>query len=291
MNTTIKRATRRLALALAIALVDSGRCDEPGLESRAWRGETAYVRLSEGVANGLVPFAGRDLDGVKLSLLRFENVAYDKTVRASEPVKDKKGNVVKDKNGKDKTRSYQKFIAKAKVPDLCREWEPGDSHKPTMVKLVASPDADPGRRIVPLGTSGNIFVLTVVDRVLPPAKDWKYFLDLWQHPWAVSRYFNVEPFSKEHYAKMEPIWRNLAGCGCKALTVTLLDLPWNNQCYDGYHSMIERTKNADGSWTFGYRLFDEYVAFGRKCGLGPDIACYSMCPWGYMMTWRERGMG
>ena len=147
-------------------------------EAKVWRGETAYVRPPDGVGEGLECLAGLDLNGVSVSLLYFEDVAFDKTEKTTEVVKDKKGNVVKDKNGKDKTRSYQKFIAKAKVPDLCREWEPGDSHKPTMVKLVASPDADPGRRIVPLGTSGNIFVLTVVDRVLPPAKDWKYFLDL-----------------------------------------------------------------------------------------------------------------
>ena len=81
--------------------------------------------------------------------------------------------------------------------------------------------------------------------------------------------------------------RALAESGCKALTVTLLELPWNKQCYDAYRSMIGRVKKADGSWTFDYRLFDEYAAFGRKCGLGPDIACYTMCPWGYMVSWKE----
>ena len=25
--------------------------------------------------------------------------------------------------------------------------------------------------------------------------------------------------------------------------------------------------------------YDEYVEFGRSCGLGPDISCYSLCPW------------
>ena len=280
---SVTRTTRRLAVSIAIAtaLAGAGRCDEPGFASRAWRGETAYVRLPEGVANGLVPFAGRDLDGVKLSLLRFGNVAFDKTEKTTEVVKDRKGNVVKEKNGKDKTRSYQKFIAKETVPDVCKPWQPGDAQPPAMVKVSVAANAKPGAR------KFGPFELTVVDRVLPEPKDWKYFLDLWQHPWAVSRFFDVEPFSKEHYAKMEPLWRNLANCGCKALTVTILDLPWNNQCYDGYHSMIGRTKNADGSWTFDYKVFDEYVAFGRKCGLGPDIACYSMCPWGYRMSWTD----
>ena len=55
--------------------------------------------------------------------------------------------------------------------------------------------------------------------------------------------------------------------------------------------MIGRVKKADGTWAFDYRLFDEYVEFGRKCGLGPDIACYTMCPWGYMVSWKEEVTG
>ncbi len=106
-----------------------------------------------------------------------------------------------------------------------------------------------------------------------------YFLDLWQHPWAVARWHQVEPFSPAHYAAMEPLWRMLADAGQKVLTTTIIDLPWNHQCYDGYHSMIQRLQKADGTWEFDYSLFDEYVVFGRKCGIGPDIACYTMCPW------------
>jgi hypothetical protein len=109
----------------------------------------------------------------------------------------------------------------------------------------------------------------VLDKVLPPAKDWKYYLDLWQHPWAVARIANVKPFSKEHYDAMRPVYELLATAGQKTLTVSLLDEPWDHQCRDAYHSMVEGD----------FKLFDEYVEFGRSCGLGPDISCYSLCPW------------
>ena len=79
---------------------------------------------------------------------------------------------------------------------------------------------------------------------------------------------------------MRPVWELLASAGQKTLTVTLLDRPWNHQCRDAYGSMIGRTKKDDGSWVFDYSIFDEYVTFGRSCGLGPHIACYTMCPWG-----------
>ena len=145
--------------------------------------------------------------------------------------------------------------------------------------ITVAPDAKPGEYRM-----GQL-VVTVVDRVLPPPREWKYFLDLWQHPWAVARVNGVKPFSDAHYAAMEPLWRMLADAGQKALTVTLVDQPWNHQCYDAYGSMVVRRRGADGKWTFDYSVFDRYVEFGRKCGLGPDIACYTMCPWGYMVDY------
>ena len=147
--------------------------------------------------------------------------------------------------------------------------------------ITAAPDAKAGEY-----DFGQLKV-KVLDRVLPPPSEWKYFLDLWQHPWAVARVNGVKPFSPEHYAAMEPLWKMLASAGQKALTVTLVDQPWNHQCYDAYGSMIGRRKLADGKWTFDYSIFDQYVEFGRKCGLGPDIACYTMCPWGYKVSWLD----
>ena len=147
------------------------------------------------------------------------------------------------------------------------------------VKVPAS--AKPGT--MTFKASGDEVKLTAVDRVLPPAKEWKYFLDLWQHPWAVSRWENAKPFSKAHYDAMRPLWTALADCGQKVLTTTLTKLPWNHQCFDGYDTMIRHIRKADGTWTFDYSVFDEYVAFGKSCGIGPYIACYTMVPWKYFV--------
>ena len=122
--------------------------------------------------------------------------------------------------------------------------------------------------------------LEVLGAKLPDPEQWSFFLDLWQHPWAVARYHGVKPFSPEHYRFLEPIYRELANAGQKALTTTITDLPWNHQNFDAYHTMIQHVKNADGTWSFDYALFDEYVAFGRACGIGPQIHCYTMATWG-----------
>lgn len=221
-------------------------------EVAVWRGEEAYFNIPAADAVAIAANGNTSMDGVEIHLGYFAGVAYEMAPGG---------------------------VDIRLRPDAYREDADAPQGAPRVVRVKAANDATPGiRKFGPLE-------VRLVDRVLPPAKEWRYFLDLWQHPWAVARYFKVEPFSPEHYAKMRPVWKALAECGCKALTVTLLDLPWNHQCYDGYRSMIGRVKNADGSWTFDYKLFDEYVEFARECGLGPDIACYTMCPWGYRATW------
>ena len=45
--------------------------------------------------------------------------------------------------------------------------------------------------------------------------------------------------------------------------------------------------DGGGEWKFDYSIFDEYVEFGRSCGIGPHIACYTMCPWGYLVSWED----
>ena len=133
--------------------------------------------------------------------------------------------------------------------------------------------------------------LEVLGRKLPDAKDWKFFLDLWQHPWAVARYHGVKPFSKAHYALMKPLWEELAEAGQKAITTTITDLPWNHQNFDAYHSMVRHVKRADGTFRRDFSLWDEYVDFCEKCGLGPQIHCYTMATWGHVVYWEEEGSG
>lgn len=150
-----------------------------------------------------------------------------------------------------------------------------------VVEIKVPEDAPAGK--VSFTAAGERVTLTVVNRVLPPPKDWKYFLDLWQHPWAVARWEGVKPFSKAHYDAMRPLWKMLADCGQKVVTTTLTKLPWNHQCYDAYDTMIRHVRKADGTWTFDYSVFDEYVAFCKECGIGRYIACYTMVPWKYFV--------
>ncbi len=132
--------------------------------------------------------------------------------------------------------------------------------------------------------------LTVIDRTLTAPVDWKIFVDFWQHPWAIARYHRVKPFSKLHYELMEGYFRELASLGQKVITATVVHHPWGHgNNYEGFGSMVEVTKKRDGSWHYDYSLFDEYVTFAKKCGLGPQIHCYTLA--GFKTSYTDEATG
>jgi hypothetical protein len=121
--------------------------------------------------------------------------------------------------------------------------------------------------------------LEVLPQTLPAAKDWKFHLDLWQHPSAVARIHNVKPWSEEHWKLLETEMKMLANAGQKVITVNINKDPWNHQCYDAYEDMIIWTRNADRSWTYNYAVFDRWVELMMQLGITKMINCYSMIPW------------
>ena len=132
--------------------------------------------------------------------------------------------------------------------------------------------------------------LTVRNRILPPPSQWATFIDLWQHPWAVARYHCVKPFSKLHYELMGMYLRELASLGQKVITATVVHHPWGHgNNYEGFGSMVEVTRRRDGSWSYDYSAFDEYVAFAKKCGIGPQIHCYTLA--GFKTAFTDEATG
>jgi hypothetical protein len=240
----------KIAVIAALAVFSTLLCQARTFTVKAWRGETVAALVED--------FAIPDMElhnlprGVKGRIGTLREVRY-----MTAP------------------KSLQYTYCADRV-----EWNSAAAG-PRVVELEIAADVAPGKYLV------GAMELDIVDRVLPQAKDWKFYLDLWQHPWSVSRVTGTVPFSREHYAAMRPVWELLASAGQKSLTVSILEQPWNHQCFDPYHSMIHRKKNADGTWLYDYSLFDEYVQFGRNCGIGPDIACYTMCPWGYMVGYYD----
>lgn len=154
------------------------------------------------------------------------------------------------------------------------------------VSVRIPPNTSPGTyhgRIVPQSgkTKGPQinYEVEVSNAELPPPDQWEFHLDLWQNPFAEARYFQVEPWSAEHFKVMKPTLELLADAGQKCITTTITDLPWKGQTFDPFQSMVKKFRHKDGSWSFDYSNFDAWVEFAMNCGITDQINCYSMVSW------------
>ena len=116
-------------------------------------------------------------------------------------------------------------------------------------------------------------------RTLPAPQDWKFHLDLWQNPFAEARYYNTPLWSDAHLAAMRPSMEMLAVAGQKVITASIMHKPWNGQTEDHFDSMVTWIKKLDGTWEFGFDVFDRWIEFMMSCGIDKQINCFSMIPW------------
>ncbi len=122
--------------------------------------------------------------------------------------------------------------------------------------------------------------LEVQNMELPAPADWSFHLDLWQNPFAVARYYDVELWSDKHLELMKPYLEMLADAGQKCITTSILHRPWGGQTYDQFESMIQWTHKGNQEWEFDYSIFDQWVELAMDAGITKQINCYSMVPWG-----------
>lgn len=130
----------------------------------------------------------------------------------------------------------------------------------------------------------------VLDRVLPDASDWTYHLDLWQNPYASARVHELELWSGQHFASMEPLYKMLAGAGQKCITASIVHKPWGGQTFDHFESMVKHSLKEDGSWDFDYSVFDKWVSFMMDLGITEQINCYSLIPWGNQLWYFDESL-
>ena len=237
-------------------------------KATAWRGER--------VSGQFLLWSGETLNGLRLKVEGIPGASahFVRYVRADQLLV---ADILDDATELELTgRTTRPVWLSVDVPTTCK---PG-AYKGKLTATVA-------------GGKSVAFDLTldVQKRTLPAPKDWSFYLDLWQNPYAIARYHHVTLWSPEHFALLRPHLELLANAGQKVLTTTLIHAPWGGQTFDAYDSMIEWTRKADGTFTYDYTNFDRYVAFGRSCGIGPWIHGYSMIPWTNQIRYRDEKTG
>ncbi len=126
---------------------------------------------------------------------------------------------------------------------------------------------------------------------LPQPHDYSFYLDLWQQPYSVSRYYGVTPWSDKHFDLMRPYMEMLARAGQKTITTIMFYEPWGEQSNDKFEPMVETILQPDGSWTYDYTIFDRYVEYMSSMGIDANISCFTMIPWEMKFRYYNQAKG
>lgn len=138
----------------------------------------------------------------------------------------------------------------------------------------------------------NLHLKVIVGkRSLPSPAEYKFQLNFWMQPYAVSRYEGVGNWSRAHFKALRPYMKMLARAGQKVATAILFYEPWGKQSNDKFEPMVETTLREDGTWTFDFRVFDRWIAFLESCGIKEQINCFSMVPWDMTFRYRDARTG
>jgi len=174
---------------------------------------------------------------------------------------------------------------------------PGKTVRTVWVSINIPPDARPGRYTGKVEVAGKGFQrslpvsLEVQNQLLPPPRDWQFRLDLWQNPWVVAWQNHLQPWSTEHKLLLKQHLKLYADAGGKYITTYAVNSPWNDNSYWNEGGMIESTKEKDGSWTFNYPIFDDYVELAMSVGVDKAITVYTPVPDGNRFRYVDAATG
>lgn len=173
-----------------------------------------------------------------------------------------------------------------------------DVSRPVWLQIDIPRDAIPGQYEGELTATAEgcapvckRLILDVEPETLPAPKDWGIHVDFWQHPDAVARWHDVEPWSDAHFALMRPLMKRLADAGQKVITCAIIDEAWGGQTYDWFPSQIRWIQGADGM-RYDYAIFDKWVTFMMEdIGIDKEIFCYTMVPWSMSIRYLDEASG
>ncbi|MEE1287658.1 MAG: hypothetical protein UHK44_03540, partial [Bacteroidaceae bacterium] len=124
------------------------------------------------------------------------------------------------------------------VPDVIDQDKPHNvpamETRPVWCTLEIPRDADAGEYQTSLeivNESGSVLktlalTVNVDSHSLPEVKDQKFHLDLWQQPYSVSRYYEVERWSDGHIEALRPYLKALGRAGQRTVSAIMFYEPW-----------------------------------------------------------------
>ncbi len=187
------------------------------------------------------------------------------------------------------------------MPDRLESFErfalPAHTLRPVWLSLDVPATAQPGDYSGTLqvqALKGGAMLqlrIRIQKQTLPNPRDWKFRLDLWQNPWVLASYFQVQPWSEAHKALLKTHLKLYAEAGGKYITTYAVHSPWSDNSYVLERTMIDWVKTRTGSWKFDYSIFDQYVRLATEVGINQAITIYTPVPWGHRFRYLDETSG
>jgi hypothetical protein len=138
------------------------------------------------------------------------------------------------------------------------------------------------------------FNILVKDVELPEPKNFRFYLDLWQHPSNIARKHEVHLWSDEHFRVLEGYVNSLADLGQKAITVMASEIPWSGQrCYrvknypsDLFEYSMIRVERDGSGYHYDFSVVERYIDLCMKYGIDKEIEVF-----GLMNIWLDPEYG
>lgn len=127
--------------------------------------------------------------------------------------------------------------------------------------------------------------IDVKDVLIPETKDYKFHLDLWQHPSNIARKHEVVLWSDDHFRVLEHYIKSLGELGQKSISIIASEIPWSGQgCFrvtNYYSDMFEYNyinvyKNEDGNFDYDFSNVERYIDLSLKYGINGDIDIFGL---------------
>ena len=182
----------------------------------------------------------------------------------------------------------------AVVPTQCywrhgKVRETGGAAAPLVLRVRVPADTRPGdyRGTVTVRAEGSEpqavpVELHVTGWTVPDPKNYRTYIGVYQSPASTYMRYKVEPWGKEHMRLLGEAFGLLGRLGNKLVLVHAIE----NTQFGNERGMIHWIKQADGTWTHDYSIFETYLDLAIKhCG-PPDYVALQV--WHASNTWGAR---
>lgn len=138
------------------------------------------------------------------------------------------------------------------------------------------------------------FTLVVKDLLLPEPRDYRFYLDLFQHPSNIARHYQVALWSDAHFRLLDAYLASLADLGQKAVSVFVSEIPYIGQ--RSYkvsrpsdlfeYSMVRVFRGRNGQFRYDFSAMDRYVALAQLHGIVETVDIF-----GLISVWQDAAAG